>query len=51
MKEKANVPSYRSFVPCGYQEVLINNEKHHIVMATISDLKKSETVRKFVVNE
>jgi len=42
--EKENVPSYKSFLSCGYQEVF-NNEKYYKVLLHISELRKPELIR------
>lgn len=46
--EKENISSYKSFLSCGYQEVL-NEDKYYKVMINISDLKKPELVKEEMV--
>ena len=46
--EKENIPSYKSFLSCGYQKVL-NKDKYCKVMINISDLKKPEFVKEEIV--
>jgi hypothetical protein len=46
--EKENIPSYKSFLSCGYHDVL-NKGKYYKVMINISDLKKPEFVKEEMV--
>jgi hypothetical protein len=45
---KENIPSYKSFLSCGYQEVL-NEDKYYKVMINISDLKKPKFVKEEMI--
>ena len=46
--EKENIPSYKSFLSCGYQEAF-SKDKYYKVMINISDLKKPESVKQEMV--
>jgi len=48
--EKNNLPSYKSFLSCGYQ-VVLNDGEYYKMIANISDLKKPESIKHIITQE